>query len=148
MKYVRANALNTWNGLDVGFGRVFSGTVTAEDASPGKAIDPGLVTGFSLEIWGVPTSRPTPDPSNQDFVYLRFQRGIMHYDKVTGQTQGLLLADYLKSIMTGVGLPPDLDAQARGSRFYRQYDRSKPAWVARPTALKDTDLTNAFEPGR
>ena len=36
----------------------------------------------------------------------------MHYDKGCGCTQGLLLADYLKALITGVNLPADLAAQA------------------------------------
>ena len=34
-----------------------------------------------------------------NFIYQRFQRGIMHYDKACGCTQGLLLADYLKALL-------------------------------------------------
>ena len=37
----------------------------------------------------------------------------MHYDKGCNCTQGLLLADYLKSILTGQNLPADLDAQVQ-----------------------------------
>ena len=36
----------------------------------------------------------------------------MHYDTTCGCTQGLLLADYLKALLTGVNLPADLAAQA------------------------------------
>ena len=69
----------------------------------------------------------------------------MHYDATNNVTQGLLLADYLKGIITGQGLPPDLDQQARGSQFYKQYDPSRPNWLARPEQLSATDLTFAFE---
>ena len=30
-----------------------------------------------LNIWGAPISTPQPDPSNANFIYQRFQRGIM-----------------------------------------------------------------------
>ena len=69
----------------------------------------------------------------------------MHYDASTGVTQALLLADYFKSILTGQSVPSDLDRQAQGSPFYRQYDTSKPHWVARSDQLPNTDLTFAFE---
>ena len=48
----------------------------------------------------IPTSRPMHDPNNPGFIYQRFQRGIMHYDKGCGCTQGLLLADYVKALIT------------------------------------------------
>jgi hypothetical protein len=110
----------------------------------GKA-QPSLLAGLNLELWGVPISEPAVDPNNGNFVYQRFQRGIMHYDKTTGVTQGLLLADYFKSIITGQNLPADLDQEARGSRFYRQYDASHLNWVARPDQLPNTYLAFAFE---
>ena len=42
-------------------------------------------------------------------------------------------------------MPLDLEAQAKNSRFYRQLDPSKGNSVARPDALPNTDLTNAFD---
>lgn len=145
LAYVQANAPNTWQTLGVGFYRTFSSAVTAADVYPGGKGAPGLLPGFDLELWGIPTSQPAADPKNANFVYQRFQRGIMHYDKSTGTTQGLLLADYLKSIITGQNLPPDLEGQAQSSPFYRQYDASQPKWLARPGSLPGTDLTMAFE---
>ena len=79
-----------------------------------------------LTIWGAPISHPQADPNNGNFIYQRFQRGIMHFDKSCGCTQGLLLADYLKSLLTGQNLPPDLEAQARLSKYYRQYAPGRP----------------------
>lgn len=143
--FVEANVPDEWEGLPVGFRRAYLSTVRYEDAFPEGGGDRSLVPLLNLELWGLPTSRPARDPSNHDFVYQRFQRGILHYDAATGTTQGLLLADYLKGIVTGVGLPPDLDEQARGSVFYRQYDRSVPGHTARPEELPGTDLVGAFE---
>ena len=60
---------------------------------------------------------------------------------------GLLLADYFKSIITGNNLPPDLDQQARGTKYYRQYDPTKPLSIARPNELPNSDLSNAFTEG-
>ncbi|MGH2542487.1 MAG: PQQ-dependent sugar dehydrogenase [Ardenticatenaceae bacterium] len=53
----------------------------------------------ALEVWGFPTSQPTRDPANHDFIYQRFQRGIMHYDKATGATRGILLGDAFKGMI-------------------------------------------------
>ena len=144
-EFVKNFAPNQFEGMNVNFYQAFTSTVKLQDAYPQGGGNPDLLPLLNLEIWGVPTSRPQRDPNNGNFVYLRFQRGIMHYDAVNGVTQGLLLADYLKSIMTGVGLPADLDAQASGSQFYHQYNPSKPRWVDRPEQLPATDLSFAFE---
>ncbi|MCL4534131.1 MAG: NHL repeat-containing protein [Bacteroidetes bacterium] len=142
--FVQNNAPNQFNGMNVNFYQTFVNTVTMQDAYPNGGGDPNLLPLLNLEIWGVPTSKPMADPTNSNFVYLRFQRGIMHYDATNGYTQGLLLADYLKAIITGMNLPPDLDAQANGSIFYHQYNPAKPGWVDRPNDLPGTDMTNAF----
>ncbi len=143
--FVEANVPDEWEGMAVGFHRAFLSTVRYEDAYPNGDGDAGLLPLLDLELWGLPTSRPAPDPDNDSFVYQRFQRGIMHYDATTGATQGLLLADYLKSIMTGQNLPPDLAEQASGSRFYLQYAPAKAGFLARPAQLPGSNLERAFE---
>lgn len=148
LAYVKATAPDSWQSLPVNFYRTFSNTVTAKDVFPNGEGNPALLPGFDLELWGVPTSAPAFDPGNHNFVYQRFQRGIMHYDRTTGTTQGLLLADYLKAIIIGSGLPSDLDSQARNSPLYGQYDPTKQGWIARPSDLPNSDLTNAFESER
>ena len=145
LDFVKVFAPDSWNGQAVNFSQTFLNTVRYEEAFPNSEADPGIMPSINLELWGVPTSQPAADPSNAQFVYQRFQRGIMHYDAATGATQGLLLADYLKSILTGQNLPPDLEAQARTSRFYKQYDPRRSFSLARPLELPATDLTNAFE---
>ena len=145
LAFVTANAPDVWNGQRANFNQTFLNTVKYEEAFPNREIGPGIMPSVNLELWGVPTSRPAADPTNASFIYLRFQRGIMHFDAGSGITQGLLLADYLKAILTGKNLPPDLEEQARGSRFYRQYDPGRPASIARPNELPGTDLTGAFE---
>jgi N-acetylmuramoyl-L-alanine amidase len=144
LQFVKEYAPDVWQGMRVNFFRTFSDTVKLGDAFPDSRGDPGLLPGFNLEVWGLPTSRPTLDPANSGFVYLRFQRGIMHYDSTTGQTQGLLLADYVKSILTLQNLPPDLDAQAKKSRLYGQFAPNQAGGVARPRDLPDSDLGSAF----
>jgi N-acetylmuramoyl-L-alanine amidase len=146
LDYVKNTAPDAWNNLPVKFYQTFLNTVTANDAFPDGNGNTALLTGFDIELWGVPTSAPVADPKNANFIYQRFQRGVMHYDKTTGTTQGLLLADYVKSIITGENLPPDLDAAAKSSPLYKQYDASKANWVARPNDLPGTDLSGAFEP--
>ena len=95
-------------------------------------------------MWGLPTSLPTSDPLNPDFVYERFQRGIMHFSRATGLTQGLLVGDWLKRVMIGVDLSRDMAAEARGSRLFAQYAPSRPLALDRPTDLPDTSLAQAF----
>ncbi|MGI5835630.1 MAG: virginiamycin B lyase family protein [Chloroflexota bacterium] len=143
--FVRNHAPDHFEGLNVNFYQAFQNTVTLQDAYPEGGGNPALLPLLNLEIWGVPTSRPARDPSNGNFVYLRFQRGIMHYDATTGYTQGLLLADYLKAIITGQNLPDDLKEQAKNSKFYRQYNPYRPNWVDRPDQLPNTNFFYAFE---
>ncbi len=102
---------------------------------------------ISLEVWGAPISAPRRDPTNSNFVYQRFQRGVMHFDATTGRTQALLLADYLKSILRNRDLPADLAVAARNSKFFGQYCPNQAHWVCRPQDLPATDLTFAFTPG-
>ena len=144
LEFVKANAPDVWEGLPVRFYQTFLTTVRYEEAFPKGDGDPALMPGINLELWGLPTSRPAYDPNNHNFVYLRFQRGIMHYDRTTGRTQGLLLADYLKALLTGRDLPADLEAQAKGSRVLRQYDPTRPNGLARPAELPGTSLQGAF----
>ncbi len=144
LDFVRASAPDTFNNRPVGFGRTFFGSVQPSHAG---ASDPGILGLLDLEVWGVPISRPQADPSNQNFIYQRFQRGIMHFDAGTGATRGILLADYLKSILTGQNVPGDLRQQVQGSRLFAQYAPGAPMWLARPSDLPGTDLTFAFEQG-
>ena len=145
LDFVRAYAPDNWEGMQTNFYTTFLNTVTYQDAFPDGGGDPGLLPLINLEIWGLPTSRPAYDPNNGNFVYLRFQRGIMHFDKTDGLTQGILLGDYLKSVITGQNLPADLAQEAQGSKLFRQYDNGVPGGVARPGDLPATDLFAAFE---
>lgn len=145
--WVQQNAPDQWNGLPVNFGATFSRTVTLADAFPDGGGDPALLPLLNLELWGLPTSAPAYDPNNHNFVYQRFQRGIMHYDAGCSCTQGILLADYLKAILLNRDVPDDLAAEAAVSTLLGQYDPRAPRWVGRPGSLAGTDLTNAFEPG-
>ncbi len=146
LDFVRAVAPDTWDGEPVNFARTFFSTVRAEDAYPNGVPDNGnvLLPYFNLEIWGLPTSRPMHDPTNPGFIYQRFQRGIMHYDKSCGCTQGLLLADYAKALLTGQNLPADLADQAKASKLLGQFKPGQPQSLARPNDLPGSDLTNGF----
>jgi hypothetical protein len=132
--FVRSTAPDVFEGQPVGFTKTFFGF----------SADNPLI---NLEVWGAPISRPQRDPGNNNFIYQRFQRGIMHFDQTTGRTQGLLLADYLKAIIRDRELPADLRAQAKSSRFFAQYCPTSPASVCRPNDLPATDFTYAFEQG-
>jgi hypothetical protein len=144
LAFVRQNAPDTFNGQPVKFFSTFTGTVTADIAFGRQGGDPNLLPLINLEIWGVPTSLPTQDPNNGNFIYQRFQRGIMHYDASCKCTQGLLLADYFKALLTGENLPVDLAAQATTSPFLRQYAPDRPAGLRQPLSLPGSDLTAAF----
>ncbi len=145
LDFVRQNAPDNWNGMQTNFYSTFVNTVSYQDAFPNGGADPGLMPLINLEIWGLPTSQPTPDPNNNNFVYLRFQRGIMHFDKTTGLTQGILLGDYLKSVITGQNLPGDLAQEAQGSKLYLQYNNGVANGLNRPADLPGTNMFAAFE---
>ncbi|MCC6177076.1 MAG: hypothetical protein IT305_17340 [Chloroflexi bacterium] len=147
VEFVRSVAPNTWNGQKVGFFDLFNTTVPVDIAFPGGVTNPGLVTLLNLEIWGLPTSQPAADPGNGGFVYQRFQRGIMHFRAEVPVTEGILVGEYLKAVMTGKNLPPDLAQDMQGSRFLGQYRPGAPNWLARPNELQNTNLNGAFEPG-
>jgi N-acetylmuramoyl-L-alanine amidase len=119
LQFVRDMAPDNWDGEQVNFARTFFGSVRLEEAYPNGAPPEGedLLPFFNLELWGLPTSRPMREPTNPNFIYQRFQRGIMHYDKNCGCTQGLLLADYFKALLTRKNLPGDLAEQAKANKL-------------------------------
>jgi hypothetical protein len=139
-------APNSWEGEAVKFGDTYSSSVTLADAFPDGGGNAGLLTLLNLEIWGLPTSKPARDPANGNFIYLRFQRGVMHYDAVCKCTQGLLLADALKAIITGQNLPADLGAQAVESPLLGQYDPDIHNGPLRQGLPGGIEFGNAFRP--
>jgi hypothetical protein len=142
LDFVAANAPDAWSGQPVNFRTTFFSLITPEMAGTD---DPGIVGLFNLEVWGAPISQPAADPNNPNFVYQRFQRGIMHFDASSGVTRGILLADYLKAVLRGEDLPADLRQQAAGSALFAQYCPGAPGWTCRPDDLPGSDLTFAFE---
>jgi len=145
-EFVQAVAPDLWNDQPVGFYSTFSGTVTCAGAFPNGGCQPDLLPLLDLEIWGMPTSQPAFDPANHNVVYQRFERGIMVYDADCRCTQGALLGDALKALLSGENLPDDLAAAAAGSPLLRQYAPGQPPSLARPDQLPTTDLTDAFTP--
>ncbi len=145
LQFVHEHSPDVFEGLPVNFYQTFINAITMEQAFPEGGGDPSLLLGLDLEIWGVPVSEPAYDPNNRNFVYQRYQRGIMHYDRLLNVTEGLLLADVFKAILTGQNLPPDVALAAANSRYYRQYDNSRPNGLARPAQLPGTNLKDAFE---
>ena len=143
LAWVQQHAPDTVGSNATNFFHTFSTTVSAQTAFPNGG-DASLLPGIELELWGIPTSGAFTDPNNHNFIYLRWQRGIMMYDASTGLTQGILLADYLKAIITGQNLPADVSQEAQGSPFFGQYDPSQPNWVHNQSLLPDTNFTNAF----
>ncbi|HVC31943.1 MAG TPA: hypothetical protein VNL16_00365 [Chloroflexota bacterium] len=143
--WIRKVAPNSFGGLPVNYFNTFYNTVTLAIAFPNGGGGPGYIPLLDLEMWGLPLSGPAQDPANHNFVYQRFQRGVMHYDNSNHTTQGLLLADYLKSIITGNNLPADLAGEAQSSPLFKQYNNSKPNGLNNPATLPNTNLSNAFE---
>ncbi|GEM_PF-5052363 len=148
--FVRAHAPDVWNGLPVKFAGTYFGTVSPQAAFPNQPVASPQVQSLlplvQLEVWGLPTSQPAYDPTNHGFVYLRWQRGVMMFDSACNCTQGVLFADYFKSILTNSHLPVDLAQEAAGSPYLAQYAPGQPNSVARPAQLPQTDLTDAFTP--
>jgi hypothetical protein len=146
IRFVQASAPDTFDGHQVNFSQTFFNTVPVAGAFPDGQPDnaTALLAGFDLEMWGLPTSRPTYDPTNKNFIYQRFQRGIMHYDATCNCTHGLLLADYLKALLLNQNVPGDLAAEAHASPLLAQWAPGKASALARPADLSATDLTNAF----
>jgi GH35 family endo-1,4-beta-xylanase len=143
--FVKENATDTWEGMPVNFSKTFSSTVSYDDAFPRADGPASLLPLFNLQIWGAPTSKPMRDPKNNNFVYLRFQRGIMHYDDSCKCTQGLLLGDYFKALITGENLPIDLEAQAKDNPLLRQYQQSASNGIARAGDLPGSNFKDGFE---
>jgi hypothetical protein len=128
INFINTTVPDTWQGQQVNFLQTFNAL-------------------GGLEIWGAPISEPAADPNNSSFIYMRFQRGIMHYDATKNITQRILLADYLKAVVTNQNVPPDLMGQARESKFFNQYCPGNTGWLCRPQDLSGTDLTYAFVQG-
>jgi len=125
--FVTANVPDSWNGMQVNFNQTFNNL-------------------GGLTIWGAPISTPQADPTNPNFVYQRFQRGIMHFT-APSTTESVLLADYLKASLMNQNVPGDLLQQSNESRFFNQYCPGNAGWLCRPGALAGTDLTFGFEKG-
>jgi hypothetical protein len=145
LAWIQANAPNSFRGFSTSFFTTFQNTVSLSTAYPTGGGNSGLLQGIELEMWGIPTAAPAADPNNSNFVYQRFQRGVMHYDNTTRLTQGLLLADYFKSIITGSNLPGDLAASAANSPYYKQYNNAAPNGLNKPSLVPNTNMSNAFE---
>lgn len=146
LAYLRERVPEIWQEVPIGFlgsylGAAGSFGAHAED-SGGLNDDEALARAF--EVWGYPTSAPGLDENNHDWVYQRFQRGVFRYDLRQGRMDALLAGEYFKALLTGANLPPDLEADARSSRFYRQFQPAAPNGVARPADLPASNLLGAF----
>ncbi|MDP8923463.1 MAG: hypothetical protein M3O34_11375 [Chloroflexota bacterium] len=146
VEFIRQYAPDEYVRQPVRFFGTFIGQVDLATAFPNGGGNSALLPGLNLELAGSVTSLPFSDPNNANFIYQRFQRVILHYDANCGCTQPILLADYFKAILAGRDLPPDLEEQARDSRFFAQYDNANPDGVRRPDLLPGTNLRSAFEP--
>src|SRR5258708_38498332 len=86
LAFINLYVPDDWNGLPVNFQSTFLGTVTCADAFGTDPCDQPALPAYALELWGLPTSLPTSDPLNPDFIYHRFQRAILHFSLTTHST--------------------------------------------------------------
>ena len=93
--YIDSAVGNQWQNEAVNF-RDYYYSAAPADSGELRAL-------IALEVWGFPTSLPAWDPNNSNFIYQRFQRGIMHYDKTEGVTWGILLGDAFKEQVNPTG---------------------------------------------
>ena len=145
LAFLRQQVPDTFDGQPVSFLQTYLNTVPAAAAGGSGSSDSQLLLG--LEIWGVPTSRPAYDPTNHDFIYQRFQRGIMHYQGGKKTTEGLLVGDWFRELLTGQGLPADLAGQVAASPYARQYDLASNHGPLRPADMPGAALDGAFGAG-
>jgi hypothetical protein len=68
-------------------------------------------------VWGLPKSFAIPDPNNPNFLYQRFENGILFYDSTSGIAAPLPLGRYFKAILSKQNMPADLAAEAATSPF-------------------------------
>jgi hypothetical protein len=146
LAFIQETAPDQWESMPVGFYQAFQGTVRAEDALPNGG-EVALLPLFSQEIWGVPVSRPVRDAQNPDVVVMRWERGVMVWNRASGTVTTVPLGDAFKSLLTGEGLGPERTALAASSPFLLQYAPTAPGGVARPVDLPNTVLATAFGPG-
>jgi hypothetical protein len=69
--FLEVTVPDTWNGMPVQF------LSTLDDTG--------------VDVLGLPTSMPKADPNNPDFVYQRFQNGLLFYNATDGTTSVLPL---------------------------------------------------------
>ncbi len=146
LRFIQQNVPDSFNGKPVNFLATFNNTVTVAQAFPSGTPNLSLLPGLDLEIWGAVISHPATDPNNGNFIYLRFQRGIMMYDATAKITQAVLLADYFKALITGSNVPSDLATAAQQSPFYNQYNDGMPNGLNQPALLPGTNMQFAFDP--
>lgn len=151
VQFVQNMAPDLWQGHSTKYFHTFQSTVTLNQAFPNGGGSASLLPLLNLEVWGLPTSEPVVDPNNHNFIYQRFQRGVMHYDAGCNCTQGILFGDYLKDVILGprhaTDLPADLTDEAQHSVLFSQYDPDSSGYVQRLEQLPATDLTFAFARG-
>jgi hypothetical protein len=135
------------DGTPVNFLSTYLNSVTYQEAFPAGDQPQELLPYVAFQVWGRPLTQATPDPNNPSMIYQRFENGIMAYDGSAGTTTSLPVGSWLAALLTGQNVPSDLAAAAEGGRFLNQYQSGAPApALARPDALPDSNLANAFVP--
>jgi hypothetical protein len=146
--YLDSTAPNDWNSLPVHFGAAYRSTLRCADLVGVSPCNDETLLAAEAALWGLPTARPAPDRHTPDFVYLRFQRGVMVYSRAASDTQWLLLGEMFKQVLLGGPLSPEVLSQINASptyaRFYAQYDPLRADGLARPDELPATSLAGGF----
>jgi hypothetical protein len=147
-EFIQANAPEAFEALAPRFYTTFLGTVGFYDAFFDGQGDPALLPGFSLEMWGLPTSYPAyavqGDRTDTNTVLLRFQRGVMRHDVDHGTTRRVELGYYLRSILIGDDSQAAFADAAAASPLWAQYNPDALNWVDRSDDLLESNLVLAF----
>jgi len=68
-------------------------SVTVPDVWNGQPVDfLSTLNDTGADVLGVPTSEPAADPHNPQFVYQRFQNGVLFYNAAEGTTSAVLFS--------------------------------------------------------
>jgi hypothetical protein len=70
-------------------------------------VTPQVQSAYAQDVWGLPTSPARVDPNNPNFIYQRFQNGILMYDASTGSVGALPVGAWFKAALTAEGAPAD-----------------------------------------
>ena len=131
IQFVKENAPDSWEGMP---GQLRQDVLDHRLQTPSRTAARPACCRCSTCRSGVRRPRSRRATEEQRLRLPPLPAGIMHYDDGCKCTQGLLLGDYLKALITGENLPIDLEAQAQENPLLRQYQNSAGNGLARAAA--------------